>query len=424
MPPAASSGFGRLRDRRAVLFGVGLSYFRADRGRKEVGVEPNPNQQDAGPNRARWIKAMPAAVTLAVFIAAASADYVVESGDTLNQIAADLGVSKAELVAINGISDPDLIRVGQVLVVPGQAATATTTHVVSAGETLAAIASKYGTSVDTLVSANALTNPNLIRIGQQILVASAPAPAPAPVAPVAGSTHTVSAGETLASIASLHGTTVEVIAAANGITNASVIYVGTILQLTGGPFVAEPTTTPVVAVHTVAPGESLAGVAAKYGTTVEALAAANGIADPNLIRIGQEIQVQASVSAWTCPVPGAHYFNDWGFPRSGGRFHEGNDLFAPKGSPVLAPVSGTVFFQNGPIGGLQFRMFGDDGTTYIGSHLDTMGGTDGYITAGSQLGTVGDTGNAIGSRPHLHFEMHPGDGAAANPYPTLQKFGC
>jgi murein DD-endopeptidase MepM/ murein hydrolase activator NlpD len=87
-------------------------------------------------------------------------------------------------------------------------------------------------------------------------------------------------------------------------------------------------------------------------------------------------------------------------------------------------VSGTILFQQGPIGGLQFRLFGDDGTTYIGSHLDTVGGTDGYVAAGSQLGTVGDTGNAIGSRPHLHFEMHPGDGAAVNPYPTLQKFGC
>lgn len=386
-------------------------------------MEPNPNQQHAGPTRARWVKAIPAALTIVVFIAAASADYEVQSGDTLNQIAAELGVSKAELIAINGISNPDLIRVGQVLLIPGATAAATTTHIVSAGETLAGIAGKYGTNVDSLVSANGLTNPNLIRIGQQILIAGAN-PAPATTTPAPGATHTVAAGETLASIAAQHGTTVEMIAGANGITDTSVIYVGTVLQLSGTPFVAEPTTTPTVAVHTVAAGESLAGVAGQYGTTVEALAAANGIADPNLIRVGQEIQVQATVSAWSCPVPGAHYFNDWGFPRSGGRFHEGNDLFAPKGTAVLAPVAGTVLFQQGPIGGLQFRFYGDDGTTYIGSHLDTTVGTDGYVAAGSQLGTVGDTGNAIGGRPHLHFEVHPGDGPAVNPYPTLQQYGC
>lgn len=391
-------------------------------------MEPNPNEQHTGPTGARWIKAIPAAITLVVFIAAASADYEVQAGDTLNQIAAELGVSKAELIATNGIADPDLIRVGQVLVVPGQTATApATTHVVSAGETLAGIAGVYGTSVDSLVSANDLANPNLIRIGQQIVISPGPGPAtgtPATGAPAAGATHTVGAGETLASIAARHGTTVEAIAAANGITDTSVIYVGTILQLTGGAFVAGPTTTPNVAVHVVATGESLAVVAARYGTTVDALVAANGISDPNLIQVGQQIQVQASVSAWSCPVPGANYFNDWGFPRSGGRFHAGNDLFATRGTPVLAPVSGTILFQQGPIGGLQFRLYGDDGTTYIGSHLDTVGGTDGYVAAGSQLGTVGDTGNAIGSRPHLHFEMHPGDGAPVNPYPTLQKFGC
>jgi LysM repeat protein len=411
-----------------LLFGVGLSYFRADRGRKEVGVEPNPNQQDAGPTTARWIKAIPAAITLVVFIAAASADYEVRSGDTLNQIAAELGVSKAELIATNGISNPDLITVGQVLVVPGQTAAApTTTHIVSAGETLASVARKYGTNIDSLVLANGLANPNLIRIGQQLVIAQGPVPAadtPAPGASAPGSTHTVGAGETLASIAARHGTTVEAIAGANGITNTSVIYVGTILQLTGGAFVAEPTTPPSASVHVVAAGESLATVAARYGTTVEVLVTANGISDPNLIRVGQEIQVQAAVSAWSCPVPGARYFNDWGFPRSGGRFHAGNDLFAPRGTPVLAPVSGTILFQQGPIGGLQFRLYGDDGTTYIGSHLDTLEGTDGHIGAGSQLGTVGDTGNAIGSRPHLHFEMHPGDGPSVNPYPTLQKFGC
>ena len=391
-------------------------------------MEPNPKKQHAAPNRARWIKAIPAALTVAIAIVAASADYTVQSGDTLNQIAAELGVSKAELVALNAIPNPDLIRVGQVLVVPGQTATpAATTHVVSSGETLAAIAATYGTTVDSLVSANALTNPNLIRIGQQILVSTVAPAAPPPVSttPVpAAVTHTVAPGETVASIAAQHGLTVEAIAAANGLVDTSVIYIGTVLQLTANPAVAAPPADPGVAVHTVVAGESLADVAAKYGTTVETLAASNGIADPNLISVGQQIQVQAAAVTWGCPVVGARYFNDWGFPRSGGRFHQGNDLFAPLGTPVLAPVSGTIFFLQGPIGGLQFRLYGDDGTTYIGSHLATVGGTDGYITAGSQLGTVGDTGNAIGSQPHLHFETHPGDGPAVNPYPTLRDHGC
>ena len=390
-------------------------------------MEPNPKDHHTAPKRARWIKVVPAAVALVVVILAASADYTVESGDTLNQIAAELGVSKADLIALNGIANPDLIRVGQVLVVPGQTAAATAaTHTVSAGETLAGIAAKYGTTVGSLVSVNALTNPNLIRIGQQILVSTSasPATATATPAPPPGATHTVVAGETLASIAAQHGTTVEAISAANGLINTALIYIGTTLQLTSSAPVTQPSPAPSAATHVVAAGESLADVAARYGTTVEALVAANGIADPNLIRVGQEIQVQAAAITWTCPVPGARYFNDWGFPRSGGRFHQGNDLFAPTGTPVLAPVSGTALFLQGPIGGLQFRLYGDDGTTYIGSHLDTFAGTDGYVTSGTQLGTVGQTGNAVGSQPHLHFETHPGDGPAVNPYPSLQGHGC
>ena len=83
-------------------------------------MEPNSNQQETGPTRSRWVKVVSASAILLTFIAAASADYEVKSGDTLNQIAAELGVSKAELIAVNGISDPDLIRTGQILIVPGQ----------------------------------------------------------------------------------------------------------------------------------------------------------------------------------------------------------------------------------------------------------------------------------------------------------------
>ncbi|MGH8927824.1 MAG: LysM peptidoglycan-binding domain-containing protein, partial [Acidimicrobiia bacterium] len=294
-------------------------------------------------HNAQRIRLTLAALTMVVFVAAASADYEVQPGDNLNRIAADLGITTADLAAANDLADPNLIRVGQILIVPGQAPGGAITHVVSPGETLAGIARKYGTSVGGLVSTNGLANPNLITIGQQLLVpTAASASASGTSAPVpTGASHTVQAGETLAAIAARYGTTVEVIAAANGITDTSTIYIGTVLQLTGSGFVAEAPQA-VSVVHRVAAGENLSGLAAQFGTTVDALASTNGIADPNLIRVGQEIQVPSNTPSWSCPIPGARFFNDWGFPRSGGRFHEGNDLFAPRGTPVVAPVTGTA----------------------------------------------------------------------------------
>lgn len=373
---------------------------------------------------AKQFRVTSAAVILIGAVVSASADYVVEKGDTVVGIAGQYGVSASELASANNLSNPDLIRVGQILVIPGEGpAGSAGTHVVAAGETLALVAAHFGTSVSELVEANQLTNPNLIRVGQELLIPGAtPTPPVAATAPVDAATHTVAAGETLAGIASRYGLTVEAIASANGITNASVIYIGTVLRLSGEGFVAS-TPEPVATIHTVSAGESLASVAARYGTTVDDLVATNSLPDPNLIRVGQQLQVGASTPGWICPVLGARYFNDWGYPRSGGRFHEGNDLFAVRGTAVVAPVSGTVIFQNGRIGGLQFRLYGDDGTTYVGTHLDTIT-ADGFVLAGAQLGTVGDSGNALGSNPHLHFEIHPADGPAVNPYPTLQKFGC
>ena len=91
-------------------------------------------------------------------------------------------------------------------------------------------------------------------------------------------------------------------------------------------------------------------IAISYDTTVDEIVRLNDIADPNLIRPGQELTVAGG--GFVCPVPGATFFNDWGFPRSGGRFHEGNDMFAARGAKVLAPVSGRVDQVEGTIGGL------------------------------------------------------------------------
>lgn len=125
------------------------------------------------------------------------------------------------------------------------------------------------------------------------------------------------------------------------------------------------------------------------------------------------------ISGFTCPVPGSSFGDSWGAPRSGGRRHQGVDMMAGYGTPIYAVVSGSVRHSTSGLGGNQIWLSGNDGNTYFYAHIQSYVGGPGAVSAGDQIATVGDTGNARGT-PHLHFEIHPGGGAAVNPYPTVR----
>jgi murein DD-endopeptidase MepM/ murein hydrolase activator NlpD len=131
---------------------------------------------------------------------------------------------------------------------------------------------------------------------------------------------------------------------------------------------------------------------------------------------------------FVCPVEGgASFINSWGFPRSGGRTHKGTDMFASRGTPTVAVHGGVVTYKTNTLGGIVALLRADHGITYYYAHLDgyASGISSGQrVSAGQRIGYVGNTGNALGTSPHLHFEMWPGGGAAVNPYPTLFRNGC
>jgi murein DD-endopeptidase MepM/ murein hydrolase activator NlpD len=128
------------------------------------------------------------------------------------------------------------------------------------------------------------------------------------------------------------------------------------------------------------------------------------------------------INGFVCPAPGSRFINDWGFPRSGGRTHKGTDMFAPRGSPVLAVGDGVVTFKSNSLGGI-VAYLRTASASYYYAHLDGYAGgvsSGQRVSAGTTIGYVGNTGNALGTSPHLHFQIHPGFGAPVNPYPTVR----
>lgn len=179
---------------------------------------------------------------------------------------------------------------------------------VRSGDTVSHIATRTGASVSSIARANGLTDPSMIRIGQVLRVPTAKAPSHAKpankaAAPRQAATYTVRPGDTVSAIAHRHSSTVAAISKANRLDGRALIMVGQRLTIPGAggtgakPASSSSTTATRTRTHTVVAGDTVARIAARYGTTTSAVVRANGLDSRALIRIGQRLTIPGAAAA-------------------------------------------------------------------------------------------------------------------------------
>ncbi len=275
-------------------------------------------------------------------VASNAASYTVKSGDTLSKIAALHQMSLSQLVSLNGITNPNLIQVGQVLKVTGAtnnaqpsapaaptqqpaapsapATNTAATYTVKAGDTLSRIAAQFKMNLAQIAALNQISNLNAIRVGQVLKVSNAAGSnntqnttqpsAGAPTNTASSTTgYTVKSGDTLSAIAAANGVSLANLLSWNNLSLQAIIYPGQKLTIQNANNATvttpnAPTSTPTVmpstnGSYTVKSGDTLYGVAAKLGTNVQTLLSLNNLQLSSIIYVGQVLKTNSA------PVAGA-----------------------------------------------------------------------------------------------------------------------
>ncbi len=257
----------------------------------------------------------------------------------------------------------------------------------------------------------------------------------------ASSSYTLKRGDSLGRVAAKFKIPLDALTSANNIANANKVREGLTLTVPDRKAalvaVAKPISTQVEPppadgskVYEVQGGDTLSGIAKRFNTSVADIVGRNGLSDATaVIREGRQLKlVETAVvpppEGPLCPVQGADKFsfsNSFGAPREGSRAHAGNDIFAKRGTPVLASAAGTIRTSHGTKVGIGYYLDSDGGTTFYGAHMDSLRvGEGARVERGDVIGAVGTTGNALGTPAHLHFEVKPDGKNSIDPYPLLR----
>ena len=247
---------------------------------------------------------------------ASAATYTVKSGDNLSTIASKYNTSYTNIMKQNNLSST-IIYPGQSLTVNGQSSSSalstttskSSTYTVKSGDTLSAIASKYGTSYANIMKLNSLKS-TMIYAGQKLKVSGSATSntntsTSNTTSSSSASTYTVKSGDTLSAIASKYGTSYTNIMKLNNL-NSTMIYAGQKLKVSGSATSNTNTSTSnttssssaSTSTHVVKAGESLGRIASQYNTTYAKLMQLNGL-NSTLIFVGQKLKVSGSTTTNT-----------------------------------------------------------------------------------------------------------------------------
>ncbi|NPV07503.1 MAG: LysM peptidoglycan-binding domain-containing M23 family metallopeptidase [Anaerolineae bacterium] len=405
----------------------------------------------------RWLRGAAAAALLLAFLlpqaAAAEPSYVVQSGDTLTQVAMTYGTTVEELALLNSLSDPDFIYIGQVLRLPdprpaappagvaeppseppAEAATETgdsscseLVHVVSAGETLGGIALRYGVSVAELAAFNGVINPSLIHVNQVLRVPGAACPQPLvlnePFVSISWTPETPHQGDTVKLV-------VETRSALKGLTGtlgeARIRFISdgaTHTAYVGIPALAQPGYRQAQLLIEGRPAQVLAIPVLPWEYDVERLQLTpetTRLLAPEIVQRENDLLARVSsgfTAQWywdgtlSLPLSGdPRVTSAFGTRRAYNdgpvaSYHGGADFPAEEGTPVMAGAAGVVVLaQPLDVRGNAVIVDHGGGVFTMYCHLsEILAATGDTVNPGDVVGLIGSTGLSTG--PHLHWEM-------------------